>query len=88
MTMTVKFDPELEQRLRQRSVAEGRSAGELIREALVQYLAAAAPATPSAHSLGVDLFGRFSGPLDLAKSRKTAVADAWAAKHAARSAPR
>lgn len=86
MTMTVKFDPELEQRLRQRSVAEGRPAGELMREALVQYLDAAAPVSPSAHALGADLFGRFSGPPKLAQTRKAAVADAWAAKHAARSA--
>ncbi len=88
MTMTVKFGPELEQRLRQRSVAEGRPAGELIREALMHYLDAAAPAKPSPFSLGADLFGRFSGPPELAQTRKAAVTDALAAKHAARSAPR
>ena len=85
MTMTVKLDPTLEQRLRLQSAALGRPASELIREALVAYLDGA-PAQPlSAYALGSDLFGRFSGPADLATQRKAALAEAWAGKHAERS---
>ncbi len=47
MTMTVKLDPLLEQRLRLRSAASGRPAGEIIREALVAWLDEAPEATPS-----------------------------------------
>ena len=87
MTMTVKLDPTLEQRLRQQSAALGRPASELIREALVAYLDSA-PAQPlSAYALGSDLFGRFSGPVDLAAQRKSALAEVWAGKHAKRAGP-
>lgn len=80
MTMTVKLDPVLEQRLRQHSAALGRPASELIREALVAYLDQTAKAAPSAYALCSDLFGRFSGPADLATGRKTALADVWGGK--------
>jgi hypothetical protein len=80
--MTVKLDPVLEQRLRQQSAALGRPASELIREALVAYLDRSAKEPPSAYALGRDLFGRFSGPADLAAGRKSALADAWSGKHA------
>ena len=82
MTMTVKLDPLLEQRLRQHSAALGRPASELIREALVAYLDHSATEPPSAYALGSDLFGRFSGPADLAAGRKMALADVWGRKHA------
>jgi hypothetical protein len=82
MTMTVKLDPVLEQRLRQHSAALGRPASELIREALVAYLDQSATQPPSAYALGSDLFGRFSGPADLAAGRKMALADVWGRKHA------
>ncbi len=82
MTMTVKLDPVLEQRLRQRSAALGRPASEVIREALVAYLDQSATEPPSAYALGADLFGRFNGPADLATGRKSALADIWNRKHA------
>ena len=81
MTMTVKLDPALEQRLRRQSAALGRPASELIREALVAYLDASAVAPPSAYALGSDLFGRYCGPADLATQRKSALAAAWAENH-------
>jgi hypothetical protein len=84
MTMTVKPDPLLEQRLRQRSSALGRPAGEIIREALVQWLDATPAPLQSAHDLGDGLFGRHRGPADLATRRKQHTTEAWADKHAAR----
>ena len=82
MTMTVKLDPVLEQRLRLQSAALGRPASELIREALVAYLDRTPAPPPSAFALGSDLFGRFSGPADLAVRRKSALAEEWGRKHA------
>jgi hypothetical protein len=84
MTMTVKFDPLLEQRLRLHSAASGRPAGDIIREALVAWLDDAPVAAPSAHALGHGLFGRFDGPADLAIRRKAHAVEAWVEKHAAR----
>ena len=81
MTMTVKLDPVLEQRLRLQSAALGRPASELIREALVAYLDRNPAPLPSAFALGSDLFGRFSGPADLAARRKSALAEDWGRKH-------
>jgi plasmid stability protein len=84
MTMTVKLDAALEQRLRLHSAALGRPASEIIREALQAWLASTPEVPPSAHALGADLFGRHRGPADLASRRKQAVADIWADKHAHR----
>lgn len=85
MTVTVKLDAPLEERLRRRAAATGSTTSELIREALQRYLDEAAEApSPSAFALGAGLFGRHRGPADLATTRKAALADAWAAKHAAR----
>ena len=84
MTMTVKLDAQMEQRLRLRSAALGRPAGDIIREALQDWLAQTPDAAPSAFALGSGLFGRHRGAPDLASSRKRAVADAWADKHAQR----
>lgn len=84
MTMTVKLDAQLEQRLRQRCAALGRPASEIIREALQAWLAQAPEAVPSAFALGADLFGRHRGPADLARRRKQAATDLWAERHARR----
>jgi plasmid stability protein len=87
MTMTVKLDPLLEEQLRQRAASSGRSASDVIRAALHAYFAQRDGTAPlSAHALGADLFGRHSGPADLAQTRKRAVADAWAGKHSTRGA--
>jgi len=48
----------------------------------VAYLDTTAVAPPSAYALGSELFGRYSGPADLATQRKSALAEAWAEKHA------
>lgn len=84
MTMTVKLDPALEQRLRQRSAALGRPASEIIREALQAWLLSSPEPETSAYALGSDLFGRHRGPPDLASRRKQVAVDIGADKHAAR----
>lgn len=84
MTMTVKLDAALEQRLRMRSAATGRPASEIIREALLAWLARTPEAETSAYALGADLFGRHSGPADLAGRHRQAAAQAWADKQARR----
>jgi len=84
MTMTVKLEPALEQRLRQRCVVQGISASQVIREALVQWLERQPDTLPSAHALGADLFGRHAGRADLATRRKHALGEIWADRTAAR----
>ena len=84
MTMTVKLDAVLEQRLRQRCAVQGVSASQVIREALAQWLDRQADTAPSAHALGADLFGRHAGPADLATRRKQVLGEIWADKLAAR----
>ncbi len=86
MTTTVKLPLDLEQSLRQYCAAEGRSISEVMRDALVTYLASAPATAASAWSLGADLFGRHAGPADLASARRQHLADAWAEKHARRDA--
>ncbi len=85
MTVTVKLDALLEERLRQRAAASGATASDVIRQALVAYLnAPRSVAPPSAYALGADLFGRHRGAPELAERRKSLLADAWAAKHSQR----
>ena len=84
MTMTVKLDALMEQRLRLRSAALGRPAGDIIREALQDWLAQTPDAAPSAFELGSGLFGRHHGQPGLASDRKQAATDVWADKHARR----
>ena len=86
MTTTVKLPPDLEQSLRQRCAAEGRSISDVMRDALVAYLASAPPSVASAWSLGADLFGCHTGPADLAAARRKHLAEAWDDKHARRGA--
>ena len=86
MTITVKLPSELEQSLRQQCAAEGRSLSEVLRDALTAYLAATPAAPASAWSLGADLFGRHTGPADLAAARRKHLAEAWDDKHARRGA--
>ena len=85
MTVTVKLDAPLEERLRQRAARTGRSTSDVIRAALQAYLDQPERAAPrSAFDLGAELFGRHHGPADLAQGRKRAVVDAWAQRHAQR----
>ncbi len=88
MTVTVKLDTQLEERLRRRAAGSGRSTSEVIRAALQAYLdqpdERAAPR--SAFDLGADLFGRHRGPADLAQRRKQAAAEVWGERHARRGA--
>jgi predicted DNA-binding protein len=84
MTMTVKLDALLEQRLRLRSAALGRPASEIIREALQAWLANTPDAQPTAYGLGAELFGRYRGRADLASGRKQALGEVWADKQAGR----
>jgi Arc/MetJ-type ribon-helix-helix transcriptional regulator len=89
VTVTVKLDPALEEQLRRRATTTGRSASDVIRQALGEYLAAPPKSRQrSPHALGQDLFGQFRGDPRLAEQRKTVLADLWAAKHAARKPPK
>lgn len=83
MTTTVKLPDSLEKSLRQRCAQEGRSISEVMRDALTAYLAQPS-VTASAWALGEAVFGRYSGPDDLAETRKSQLADAWADKNAQR----
>ena len=85
MTMTVKLDALLEQRLRQRSVASGEPASAIIRRALEAFLAEQPLVQPSAYELGKDLFGRHTGgPADLARTRRQTLGEVLEEKHASR----
>jgi hypothetical protein len=86
MTLTVKLEPQLEQLLRKRSAAMGRTASDVVRAALQAYLAepGAVRFAPSPYELGAALFGRHRGPADLAGTRKAALADLWEEKAARR----
>ena len=84
MTTTVKLPDPLEHSLRERCALESRSISEVMRDALVMYLASAPKGQASAHALGMDLFGRvYGGSLvgkvwpDLAGSRKRHAAAVW-----------
>lgn len=82
MTVTVKLDAPLEQRLRDSAAKSGRSASDVIRAALVAYLDGSDRAEPvSAYELGQDLFGKYEGPADLAEQRRSHAAEAWSDKH-------
>lgn len=86
MTVTIKLDPSLEEQLRQRAQASGRSTSEVVRAALKLYLAQdeAVGAPRSAYDLGADLFGRHAGPADLATRRRLGFAAGVAERHARR----
>jgi hypothetical protein len=93
MTLTVKLEPSLHERLRQRAVADSRTASELVRLALVGYLdAAERGAKPSAMELGRGLFpqlpkvGSIARPelVNLAANRKAELAKIWDSKISAR----
>lgn len=86
MTVTIKLDPALEEQLRQRAQASGRSTSDVVRAALQLYLAQddAAGAPRSAYELGADLFGRHAGPADLATRRRLGFVAGVAERHARR----
>jgi plasmid stability protein len=81
MTTTVKLPNPLEDSLRERCAAEGRSISEVMRDALVMYLATKPKGVASAFHLGADLFGRSYGQSqsipDLASNRKAYAAQVW-----------
>jgi hypothetical protein len=93
MTLTVKLDSTLRERLRQRAVADHCTASELVRLALVGYLdSAERGAKPSAMELGRGLFpelpraGAVARPelVNLATHRKAELAKIWDSKASAR----
>jgi Arc/MetJ-type ribon-helix-helix transcriptional regulator len=77
MTTTVKLPSPLEDSLRERSVAEGRSISEVMRDALTMYLATPPKGVRSPLELGMQLFGRYHGPANLASERKSLAASVW-----------
>ena len=86
MTITIKLEAPLEERLRQRATSTGRSTSDVVRAALQAYLAQPEAAPRSAYALGQDLFGRHQGPVDLARNRKRYAIDAWGERHLVRGA--
>jgi plasmid stability protein len=85
MTVTIKLETALEEQLRQRAAATGRSTSEVVRAALQAYLAQGEKAPlRSAFDLGAEFFGRHRGPVNLAQDRKRALADAWGERQARR----
>jgi len=79
VTVTIKLDPGLEEQLRQRAQASGRTTSDVVRAALQAYLAQPEEGQAlSAFELGADLFGRHAGPADLATARKALFAEAVA----------
>ena len=87
MTVTIKLDTALEERLRQRAASTGRSTSDVVRAALHEYLAETDRGLArSPYELGDGLFGRHRGSADLASNRKALLADAWEAKHVRRGA--
>jgi hypothetical protein len=81
MTTTVKLPNTLEDSLRERCALEARSISEVMRDALMMYLATKPKGVASAYELGQDLFGRkYSdglGRQDLATNRKAYAAGVW-----------
>jgi Arc/MetJ-type ribon-helix-helix transcriptional regulator len=81
MTTTVKLPTTLEDSLRERCASEGRSISEVMRDALMMYLAKPHKGAASAFALGEDLFGRsYSeglGITNLASNRKAQAAQVW-----------
>lgn len=85
MTLTVKLEATLEERLRRRAASTGRTTSDVVRAALQAYLAEPESARAlSPNALGEDLFGRFSGPADLAAARKQQAAEVWQQRQARR----
>lgn len=85
MAVSVKLDSSLEERLRRRAAATNSSTSDVLRRALREYLSVepAADLPPSAHELGKDLFGRFSGSPNLSKQRKPLLTQIWSDKRKA-----
>jgi Arc/MetJ-type ribon-helix-helix transcriptional regulator len=81
MTTTVKLPTTLEDSLRERCASEGRSISEVMRDALLMYLARPPKGVASAFALGEDLFGRSYtaglGITNLASNRKAHAAQVW-----------
>ncbi len=81
MTTTVKLPDSLEGSLRERCALEERSISEVMRDALMMYLATAPKGVASAYELGQGLFGRkYSdglGRQDLATNRKAYAGTVW-----------
>ncbi len=86
MTVTIKLDAALEEQLRQRAQASGRSTSEVVRAALQAYLDAEDAAGParSAFEMGADLFGRHAGAADLATRRRLGFVAGAAERHSRR----
>lgn len=85
MTLTVKLDAVLEEDLRKRAQATGRSTSDVVRAALQAYLAQEeAGPSRSAFELGADVFGRHRGDAELAARRKGELAEIWAERHRTR----
>lgn len=73
MTLTVRLDPDLDDKLRRHCTAEGKTKTKIVSEALERYLA---EARPSAYDLGQKLFGRYASRTgEVSRRRKSLYRD-------------
>jgi hypothetical protein len=86
MGTTFRLDARLEPQLHRHAADTRSTIGTVVRDALIEHLAAdpAHADMPCAHDLGLDLFGRCGGTIDMARRPKRTVADVLAAKHRGR----
>lgn len=80
MSIRVELPPELEQKLLQHCMQEGRSIDDVMADAIAAWLASTKTSEKSAFELGAGLFGRYAGPVDLAEQRQRYADDIWAEK--------
>lgn len=83
MTLTVRLDPDLEDRFNQLVREERRTKSEVVTELLTRYVEAREPKTAYEVALEVGVFDlpATNAPRDLARNHKKTLAAALAAKH-------
>lgn len=81
MSISVELPPDLEQKLLQHCMQEGRSIDDVMADAIAAWLASTTTSEKSAFELGAGLFGRYAGPVDLAEQRQRYADELWADKH-------
>ena len=83
MTLTVRLDPDLEERFTQLVREQRRTKSEVVTELLTRYVEACAPKTAYEVALDIGVFDlpATDAPRDLARKHKKYLAAALAAKH-------
>lgn len=84
MTLTVRLEPELEDKLEAYCKETGTTKSDVVKQSIAAYLVTR-PGQSDAFEIGRDLFGRWgSGRKNLSAERKQAFREAVRAKHARR----